>query len=85
MVPLLLLLGVQCYAPYTRCYSGAALITRAGAVAAGGYVENAAYNPSLSPFHAAVVDAITGNVLPSFDQVQVLYIRCSFLRALHAR
>lgn len=58
----------QCYAPYTRCYSGAALITAAGRVHSGGYIESAAYNPTLSPFHSAVVDAVTEG-LPSYDQV----------------
>jgi cytidine deaminase len=41
------------YAPYTASYSGVAI--QAGhQVFAGAYVENAAYNPSLSPFQAAL-------------------------------
>ncbi|PNH02207.1 Cytidine deaminase [Tetrabaena socialis] len=58
----------QCYAPYTRCHSGAALITADGRVFSGGYIESAAFNPSLSPFHSAVVDAVTQGIA-SFDQI----------------
>lgn len=49
----------QCYAPYTRCHSGAALVLASGAVHSGCYIESAAYNPSLSPFHSAVVHGVT--------------------------
>ncbi|GFR47539.1 hypothetical protein Agub_g9261 [Astrephomene gubernaculifera] len=59
----------QCYAPYTRCHSGASLITAGGRVFAGGYIESAAYNPSLSPFHCAVVDAITSYGITAYDQI----------------
>jgi hypothetical protein len=62
---------VQCYAPYTRCYSGAALITMSGQVFSGGYIESAAYNPSMSPFHSAVVDGVTHFGLPTYDQVRL--------------
>ncbi|PNW73736.1 hypothetical protein CHLRE_13g570550v5 [Chlamydomonas reinhardtii] len=54
----------KCYAPYTRCHSGAAIITTSGGVHSGGYIESAAYNPSMSPFHAAVVAAVTAGGLP---------------------
>ncbi|GIL51139.1 hypothetical protein Vafri_7206 [Volvox africanus] len=59
----------QCYAPYTSCYSGAALITTSGQVYSGGYIESAAYNPSLSPFHSTVVDAVTHFGLPTYDLI----------------
>ncbi|GLC36867.1 hypothetical protein PLESTB_000184200 [Pleodorina starrii] len=59
-----------CYAPYTRCHSGASLITVGGQVFSGGYIESAAYNPSLSPFHSAVVDAVAHEGMPSFDQIR---------------
>lgn len=42
------------YAPYSHCPSGVALATRDQSFS-GSYCENAAFNPSLSPFHAAVV------------------------------
>ncbi|KAG2495074.1 hypothetical protein HYH03_006685 [Edaphochlamys debaryana] len=60
----------QCYAPYTRCHSGAAVVTTAGRVFSGGYIESAAYNPSLSPFHCAVVHAITQYGLPSYEHIR---------------
>lgn len=46
------------YAPYTLCYSGVALGTADGTVFAGSYAENAAYNPSMSPMEAALVNFI---------------------------
>ncbi|KAF5833431.1 cytidine deaminase [Dunaliella salina] len=58
----------QCYAPYTECVSGVAILTSAGGVYSGGYVESAAFNPSLTPFHAAWAAAVSDHVLP--EQVQ---------------
>ncbi|ERN16451.1 cytidine deaminase 1 isoform X1 [Amborella trichopoda] len=43
------------HAPYSRCPSGVALMTADGGVYAGGYIESAAYNPSLGPLQAALV------------------------------
>ena len=43
------------YAPHTKSPSGCAVETTAGAVYAGSYIENAAYNPSLGPLHSALV------------------------------
>eukprot|EP00798_Chlamydomonas_sp_ICE-L_P025977 gene25977-11663_t len=57
------------YSPYSRCPSGVAIITHAGDVHSGGYIESAAYNPSLSPFHAAVIAAFVGG-MNDFDDVQ---------------
>ena len=45
-----------------------ALITADGAVYSGGYLESAAYNPSLPPLQAAVVDAVMGH-LPCLSAV----------------
>jgi len=42
------------YAPYTHSPSGVALRSASGTVAAGPYVENAAYNPSVTPVIAAL-------------------------------
>jgi cytidine deaminase len=42
------------YAPYSHSYAGVALRTRDGAIVAGAYAENAAFNPSLSPLEAAL-------------------------------
>lgn len=48
------------YAPYSRCPAGAAIITAGGEVYSGGYIESAAYNPSLPPLQTAIVDAVIG-------------------------
>lgn len=43
------------YSPYSGMRAGAAVRTRSGAIYAGSALENAAYNPSLPPFQAALV------------------------------
>jgi cytidine deaminase len=42
------------WAPYSRCLSGAALLTSTGRIFAGSYIENAAFNPSLPPLQCAL-------------------------------
>lgn len=42
------------YAPYTQGFAGVAVRTQSGAVYAGRYGENAAYNPSISPLESAL-------------------------------
>jgi cytidine deaminase len=42
------------YSPYTGSFSGVALRLSDGAILAGSYMENAAYNPSLPPVIAAI-------------------------------
>jgi cytidine deaminase len=42
------------YAPYTRAYAGVAIRTTTGKLYLGSYIENAAYNPSLSPLQVAL-------------------------------
>jgi cytidine deaminase len=46
------------YAPYTKAHSGVAIGTQKGRVYKGAYLENAAFNPSLSPFQTALVALI---------------------------
>jgi cytidine deaminase len=48
------------YAPYSKAYGGAAIRTRDGRTFSGPYLENAAFNPSLSPLQAALVQAVFG-------------------------
>lgn len=43
------------YAPYSNSKSGVAIRTMDGKIYSGSYLENAAFNPSLSPLQAAVV------------------------------
>ena len=52
--------AVGSYSPYSRCPSGLAIVTQAGGVYSGGYVESAAYNPSLPPLQTAIVAAVIG-------------------------
>ena len=59
---------LQSYCPYTLCASGVTLITCSGQLFSGGYLESAAFNPSLPPFQAAIVSAVAGGML-SYDQV----------------
>lgn len=42
------------YAPYTKGYSGVALLTKNGTVYTGRYAENVAFNPSMSPLQSAL-------------------------------
>lgn len=42
------------YAPYTGSHAGCALQFSDGSIFSGSYAENAAHNPGLSPFHAAL-------------------------------
>lgn len=46
------------YAPYTKAHSGVALGTRPGRVYKGAYIENVAFNPSLSPLQTALAALI---------------------------
>ncbi|MBZ5667973.1 MAG: cytidine deaminase [Acidobacteriia bacterium] len=46
------------YAPYTGACSGAAIATRSGRIYKGSYVENVAFNPSLSPLQTALVQML---------------------------
>ena len=46
------------YAPYSASPAGLALVDDDGAMHAGRSVESAAYNPTMSPLHAALVAAV---------------------------
>lgn len=43
------------YAPYSQSAAGVALKTKSG-IFAGSYIENAAFNPSLTPLHSALIN-----------------------------
>ena len=45
----------QSYAPYSQNYAGCAIKTVDGKMYAGRYAENAAFNPSLSALHTAII------------------------------
>lgn len=48
------------YAPYTKAHSGVAIATKEGRIFQGAYIENAAFNPSLSPLQTALAALIVG-------------------------
>jgi cytidine deaminase len=48
------------YAPYSASYAGVALKTNDGVIVTGSVAENAAFNPSMSPLEAAIVNLVIG-------------------------
>jgi cytidine deaminase len=56
------------YAPYSLCPAGAAIVTQEG-VYAGGYIESAAYNPSMLPLQSAIIDAVIDG-MPCYSEVE---------------
>jgi cytidine deaminase len=46
------------YAPYSKAHSGIAICTQAGRIHKGAYIENVAFNPSLSPLQTALAALI---------------------------
>lgn len=46
------------YAPYSKSHSGIAIAAQAGRIYKGAYIENAAFNPSLSPLQTALAALI---------------------------
>uniref|UniRef100_A9U3W5 cytidine deaminase n=1 Tax=Physcomitrium patens TaxID=3218 RepID=A9U3W5_PHYPA len=61
------------YAPYSRCPSGASLVTRKGQVYSGSYIESAAYNPGLPALQAAIVAFICGGG-GAYDEIDTVII-----------
>lgn len=46
------------YAPYTESISGIAIQTKDGSIYTGSYLENVAFNPSLSPLQSALIPLV---------------------------
>ena len=46
------------YSPYSKSYSGVAIKTKDGSIYTGFYIENAAFNPSIQPITAAVINLL---------------------------
>ena len=46
------------YAPYSKSYAGVAIGTHSGRIYRGAYIENVAFNPSLSPLQTALAALI---------------------------
>ncbi|KAJ0263064.1 Cytidine/deoxycytidylate deaminase [Hirschfeldia incana] len=57
------------YAPYSGCPSGVALVDCEGRVYRGWYMESAAYNPSLGPVQAAIVDFVANGGGGGFERI----------------
>ncbi|KAL1210625.1 Cytidine deaminase 1 [Cardamine amara subsp. amara] len=57
------------YSPYSRCPSGVALVDCEGKVYRGWYMESAAYNPSLGPVQAALVDFVANGGGGGFERI----------------
>jgi len=57
------------YSPYSRCPAGAAILTSDGGVYAGGYIESAAYNPSMLPLQSAIIDAVIDG-MPCYSEMK---------------
>lgn len=56
------------YAPYSHCHAGIALQTTTGTVITGRYIENAAFNPSLSPLQSVLINLnLAGFALTDID------------------
>jgi cytidine deaminase len=59
--------AAKSYAPHTKARSGCAIALANGAMVSGSYLENAAFNPSLGPLHAALVAVAMRRA--AFDQI----------------
>lgn len=57
------------YSPYSKCPAGAAILTTDGGVYAGGYIESAAYNPSMLPLQSAIIDAVIDG-MPCYSEMK---------------
>ena len=55
LVQAALAMANRSYAPYSKNYAGVALRLANGRIFSAPYAENAAFNPSLSPLHGALI------------------------------
>jgi cytidine deaminase len=63
------------YAPYSKAHSGVAMRTQAGHIYKGAYIENVAFNPSLSPLQTALAALIVaGETYPAISQLVLVEI-----------
>ncbi|HXH93142.1 MAG TPA: cytidine deaminase [Thermoanaerobaculia bacterium] len=62
------------YAPYSASYAGVALKTSDGGIVTGSVAENAAFNPSMSPLEAAVVNLVIGAGRKYIDIVDAVLV-----------
>lgn len=64
--------AAKSYAPYSKGYSGVALLTNDGTIYTGRYAENVAFNPSMSPLQSALSQLDLGGNLYQDIQRAVL-------------
>ena len=68
------------YSPYSHCPAGIAIVTQEEAgqrVYSGGYIESAAYNPSMPPLQTAIIDAVSDGMpcYTGIDDVVLVELR----------
>jgi cytidine deaminase len=73
----------ESYAPYSKCPAGVALITQKGDVHGGGYLESAAFNPSMQALQVAVVDAVIHHMPCCTHVKEVVVVECENLHVQH--
>ncbi|XP_043720417.1 cytidine deaminase 1-like [Telopea speciosissima] len=59
----------QSHAPYSGCPSGVALMDVEGKIYKGSYRESAAYNPSLGPVQAALIEYVAAGGGGGYDRI----------------
>jgi len=68
--------AARAYAPHTKAIAGCAIRTKSGRTYAGSYLENAAFNPSLSPLQAALVNIVfAGEEFGAITRVALVEMR----------
>jgi cytidine deaminase len=72
------------YAPYTFSYAGVALKTRDGSIFTGLVAENAAFNPSMSPLEAAIVNLVISGGKSYPDIVEAVLVEATGSKASQA-
>src|SRR5207248_7849010 len=65
--------AAKSYAPYSKSLSGVAVRSATGSVFGGSYIENAAFNPSLSPLQVALT-AVVRSGEPFSNIVEVVLV-----------
>ena len=70
-----LLAAVRSYSPYTNSPSGAAIKLKSGQIFSGFYIENCAFNPSIPPLQAAIINIVgagLGGELENIEEVAIV-------------
>ena len=58
------------YAPYSNCPSGVCILDVHGNLYSGSLIESAAYNPSVSPLHSALVNGLIKGGLEKWEEIE---------------